>query len=263
MNSEARSRTRFSRACSPAAWRPSGIRLVALLVILLLCACSSPAYSIFTHEEIVDLVWTTEINLLLLKRFPALTEAQLKEAHGYAYGGAVIQDLGYYPFGSVEFSNLVHFKTRLFAILLRFMPKIGPFRALAFNNPTLQTEDMYFQCINTTVDQYRIYLTQVGAGKLELINTDFDTGKPTKAAEYALTDETYAKLLGQLTARKFDTTSPELRDNILNFYSDLSLPLETKKDNSQWQSVLASLDQLKFVARNAGVAPAASQQTPR
>jgi hypothetical protein len=78
-----------------------------------------------------------------------------------------------------------------------------------------------------------------------------------------LTDETYAKLLGQLTARRFDLTTPELRDNILNFYSDLSLPLETKKDNAQWQSVLASLDQLKAAAPDATVAPAVSQQTPR
>jgi hypothetical protein len=55
------------------------------------------------------LVWTDELRPLLLKRFPALTEEQVKEAHGYAYGGAVIQDLGYYPFGSVEFSDLVHY----------------------------------------------------------------------------------------------------------------------------------------------------------
>jgi len=61
-----------------------------------------------------------------------------------------------------------------------------------------------------------------------------------KAAEYSLTDETYAKLLDQLAKRKFDLTSPDLRDNILNFYSDLSLPLETKKGSARWQSVLAS-----------------------
>ncbi|HMD06424.1 MAG TPA: zinc dependent phospholipase C family protein, partial [Candidatus Acidoferrum sp.] len=401
------------------------------------------------HEEIVDLLWADQISPILLKRFPALTEDQLKQAHSYAYGGAVIQDLGYYPFGSVEFSNLVHyvrsgdfvrellaqsqdaneyafalgalahyasdiaghpavnaavaiqypklrakygnsvkyaedhtahlktefgfdmvqvaknryasqqyhdfigfqvskpllertfpiiygvelkdvlahedlsigsyrfavsrmipemtrvalrthekdmmketpdfakqkflyrlsrsdyekewgkdykrdgFKTRFLAILLRFMPKIGPFKALAFNNPTAQTEDMYFKSINTTVDQYRIYLTQAGAGSLQLTNTDFDTGKETKAAEYSLTDETYAKLLAQLTALKFDLTSPDLRENILNFYSDLSLPLETKKDAVQWQNVLASLDQLKSAAPNASVAPAMSQQTPK
>jgi hypothetical protein len=63
---------------------------------------------VLTQEEIVDLVWADELRPLLLKRFPGLTEVQLHEAHGYAYGGAVIQDLGYYPFGSVEFSDSVH-----------------------------------------------------------------------------------------------------------------------------------------------------------
>jgi hypothetical protein len=53
--------------------------------------------------------------------------------------------------------------------------------------------------------------------------------------------------LGQLADHKFDQTSPELRDNILQFYADLSLPLETKKDPAHWQSVLAELDQLKLV----------------
>jgi hypothetical protein len=409
------------------------MRVVAVFLVMLLCASGSLAYSVLTHEEIVDLVWSDELRPLLLKRFPALTEDQLKEAHGYAYGGAVIQDLGYYPFGSVEFSNLVHyvrsgdfvrelllqsqdaneyafalgalahyasdiaghpavnravsiqypklrakfgnsvryaqdrtahlktefgfdmvqvaknryasqqyhdfigfqvskpllervfpivygvelkevltqedlaigsyrfaisrmipemtkialrthkkdmmretpsfakrkflyrlsrsdyekewgkdykkdgFKIRLFSILLRYMPKIGPFKALAFNNPTAQTEDMYFKSINTTVDQYRIFLEQVRTGSLELANCDFDSGKETKAAEYSLTDDTYAKLLGQLADRKFDLTSPNLRDDILHFYSDLSAPIETKKDDVHWQSVLAALDQLKLI----------------
>jgi len=407
---------------------------VAVFLVVLLCSGGSFAYSVLTHEEIVDLLWADEIRPLLLKRFPALTEDQLKEAHGYAYGGAVIQDLGYYPFGSVEFSNLVHyvrsgdfvralilesqdadeyafalgalahyasdtaghpavnaavaiqypklrakygnsvkyaedhtahlktefgfdmvqvaknryasqqyhdfigfqvskpllertfpivygvelkdvlshedlaigsyrfavsrmipqmtqialrthkkdmmkekpdfakekflyrlsrsdyekewgkdytkpdFGTRFWSVVLRYMPKIGPFKALAFNNPTPQTEDLYFKSINTTVDRYRIYLEQVRTDTLTLTNSDFDTGKDTKAAEYSLTDETYAKLLGQLTERKFDLTSPELRENILSFYSDLSLPLETKKDPTRWQSVLTSLDQLKGVS---------------
>jgi hypothetical protein len=433
MNSENQIRTSLLQTAASSGWGPWGIRMVAVFLVMLLCANVSFAYSVLTHEQIVDLLWTDELRPLLLKRFPALTEDQLKEAHGYAYGGAVIQDLGYYPFGSVEFSNLVHyvrsgdfvrelilqsqdaneyafalgalahyasdiaghpavnqavsiqypklrakygnsvryaqdhtahlktefgfdmvqvaknryasqqyhdfigfqvskpllertfpivygvelkevlthedlavgsyrfaisrmipemtkialrthkkdmmketpnfakrkflyrlsrsdyekewgkdykkdgFKTRLFAILLRYMPKIGPFKALAFNNPTPQTEDLYFKSINTTVDQYRIYLQQVGAGSLELANCDFDTGKETQAAEYSLTDETYAKLLGQLAGRKFDLTSPALRDNILNFYSDLSLPLETKKNATRWQSVLSSLDQLKLV----------------
>jgi hypothetical protein len=415
-------------------WNRWVIRVAAMLLLTLLCTDGSLAYSVLTHEEIVDLVWSVELCPLLLKRFPGLTEVQLQEAHSYAYGGAVIQDLGYYPFGSVEFSNLVHyvrsgdfvrellaqsqdaneyafalgalahyasdiaghpavnqavsiqypklrakygtsvryaedhtahlktefgfdmvqvaknryasqqyhdfigfqvskpllertfpivygvelkdvlahedlaigsyrfavsrmipkmtqialrthkkdmmkespsfakkkflyrlsrsdyekewgkdykkdgFRTRLFSILLRYVPKIGPFKALAFNSPTTQTAEMYFKSINTTVDQYRVYLQQVRAGTLELTNSDFDTGKETKAAEYSLTDETYAKLLGQLEERKFALTSPDLRNNILNFYADLSLPLETKKDSARWQNVLTSLDQLKLFA---------------
>jgi len=67
------------------------------------------SYSVLTHEEIVDLLWMDHLKPLLLKRFPDTTEDQLREAHAYAYGGCVIQDMGYYPFGSKEFSNLVHY----------------------------------------------------------------------------------------------------------------------------------------------------------
>src|SRR4030088_3451085 len=96
-------------SAASAGWRLWSIRIVAILLLVLMCSRGSVAYSVLTHEQIVDLLWTDELRPLLLKRFPALTEDQLKEAHGYAYGGAVIQDLGYYPFGSVEFSNLVHY----------------------------------------------------------------------------------------------------------------------------------------------------------
>src|SRR3984893_4408111 len=84
-------------------------RMVTLLLVLVMCGAPSFAYSVLTHEEVVDLLWTDEIRPLLLKRYPGLTEDQIKEAHAYAYGGAVIQDLGYYPFGSKEFSDLVHY----------------------------------------------------------------------------------------------------------------------------------------------------------
>jgi len=424
-------------ATSPGAmakgWRLLAIRVVTVLLIVLMCSDSSSAYSVLTHEEIVDLLWTDEIQPLLLKRYPGLSEDQIREAHAYAYGGAVIQDLGYYPFGSREFSNLVHYVrsgdfvrelllesqdvneyafalgalshyasdiaghpavnqavaiqypklrakfgqfvryaqgktahlktefgfdtvqvaknryasqqyhdfigfqvsksllervfpvvygvelkevlthedlavgsyrfaisrlipqmtqvalqthkkelmhetpnfarrkflyrlsrsgyekewgkdyvkpglgTRILSTLLRYMPKIGPFKGLAFNNPTPQTEDLYIKSINTTVDQYRAFLEAVRTDTLLLPNCDFDSGKATKPAEYALTDDTYAKLLVRLSERKFDLTSPELRANVLDFYSDLSAPIDTKKDQVRWQSVLSALDQLKSV----------------
>jgi Zinc dependent phospholipase C len=426
--------TSMSTGANLGSWRQFAMRVGTVLLIVLMSCSSSSAYSVLTHEEVVDLLWSDEIQPLLLKRYPRLTEAQITEAHAYAYGGAVIQDLGYYPFGNREFSDLVHYVrsgdfvrellsesqdvneyafalgalshyasdiaghpavnqsvaiqypklrakygksvryaqdktahlktefgfdtvqvaknryasqqyhdfigfqvsksllervfpvvygvelkdvlthedmavgsyrfavsrlipqmtkvalqahkkdliretpnfakkkflyrlsrsdyekqwgkdytkpgvgTRILSTLLRYMPKIGPFKGLAFNNPTPQTEDLYIKSINTTVDQYRALLEEVRTDTLLLANCDFDSGQPTKAAEYSLTDDAYAKLLAQLSKRKFDLTSPELRANILKFYSDLSVPIETKKYGVRWQSVLTDLDQLKAVA---------------
>ncbi|PYX56172.1 MAG: hypothetical protein DMG76_15660 [Acidobacteria bacterium] len=415
-----------------------GLRLLsapaaALVLVVLACSGALSAYSVLTHEEIVDLLWTDKIQPLLLARYPGLSEDQIREAHAYAYGGAVIQDLGYYPFGNKEFSNLVHYVrsgdfvrelllqsqdvneyafalgafshyvadiaghpavnqavaieypklrakfgksvryaqdktahlkiefgfdtvqvaknryaseqyhdfigfqvsksllervfpvvygvelkdvlthedlavgsyrfavsrlipqmtqvalqthkkdlmretpnfakrrflyrlsrsnyekewgkdyvkpgvgTRILSTLLRYMPRIGPFKGLAFSNPTRQTEDLYINSINTTVDQYRRLLEDVGTDTLVLPNCDLDSGQPTKAAEYSLADNAYAKWLGQLSERKFDRISPELRANILDFYSDLSAPIEMRKDEDDWKNVLSELDQLKFI----------------
>src|SRR5277367_6665770 len=409
MTSGNQTRTRLPQSAALGTRARWSIRIVAVFLAVLLCDSRSFAYSVLTHEEIVDLVWSDELRPLLLQRFPTLSEDQLTEAHAYAYGGAVIQDLGYYPFGSVEFSNLVHYVrsgdfvlemlkdsqdaneyafalgslahyasdltghpavnhavaieypklrakfgdsvryaqdktahlktefgfdtvqvaknryasqqyhdfigfqvskpllervfpvvygmqlkdvlthedmavgsyrfavsrmipemtrvalqthkkdlmretpnfaklkflyrlsrsdyerqwgkdyvkpgvgTRILSTLLRYMPKIGPFKGLAFNSPTPQTEDLYIKSINTTVDQYRGFLLQVSADTLVLPNRDLDDGGVTAAAEYSLADDTYAQLLDQLSKRKFNQISPELRDNLLQFYSDLSV----------------------------------------
>jgi len=412
-------------------WRLHFLRVLSLLLCVLVCSSVLSAYSVLTHEEIVDLVWSDQIQPLLLHRFPGLTDDQIREAHAYAYGGAVIQDLGYYPFGSKEFSNLVHYVrsgdfvrelllesqdvdeyafalgalshyasdivghpavnqsvaieypklrakfgqsvryaedktahlktefgfdtvqvaknryasqqyhdfigfkvskpllervfpvvygvelkdalahedlavgsyrfavsrlipqmtqvalqthkkefmretpdfakrkflyrlsrsdyekdwgkdyvkpgigTRILSTLLRYMPKIGPFKKLGFNSPTPKTEDLYIKSINTTVDQYQALLEGAGNDTLALPNFDLDSGHPTKAAEYSLADDAYAQLLGQLSERKFVQTPAELRENILQFYSDPSVAIETKKDQAQWEHLLTELDQLK------------------
>jgi hypothetical protein len=82
-----------------------------VILLLLLVAFVSPAggYSVLTHEEIIDLTWADSIQPLLLKVYPNLSAAQLRDAHAYAYGGCVIQDLGYYPFGKPFFSDLLHY----------------------------------------------------------------------------------------------------------------------------------------------------------
>ena len=416
------------------------VHAIAVLFVVLMCSAGLSAYSVLTHEEIVDLLWADEIQPLLLKRYPGLSPDQIREAHAYAYGGAVIQDLGYYPFGNKEFSDLVHyvrsgdfvhelllesqdvdeyafalgalshyaadiaghpavnesvaieypklrakygksvryaqdktahlktefgfdtvqvaknryasqqyhdfigfqvskpllervfpvvygvelkdvlthedmavgsyrfavsrlipqmtevalqthkkelmretpdfakkkflyrlsrsdyekqwgkdyvkpgFGTRVLSTFLRYMPKAGPFKKLAFNSPTPQTEDLYIKSINTTVDQYRVFLEQVRTDSIVLPNCDLDSGKRTEAAEYSLTDDAYAKLLAQLSERKFDRATTELRANILQFYSDLSLPIETKRDQVRWEGVLSSLDQLKAISPGPTVA---------
>ncbi|MGD0939820.1 MAG: zinc dependent phospholipase C family protein [Terracidiphilus sp.] len=407
------------------------IRAAAVILAALALAAPSHAYSVLTHEEIIDLAWISEIRPLLVERFPGITDEQIKEAHGYAYGGSVIQDLGYYPLGSKDFSNLAHYVrtgdfvrellaesqspdeyafalgalshyvadidghpavneavaihypklrakfgnsvryaedktahlktefgfdtlqvaknryapqqyhdfigfevsepllervfpvvyglelkdvlphedlavgsyrffisqlipkmtqvalrthkkdlmretpnfaretflyrlsrsdyqrewgktytkpgigTRILAALLRFVPKIGPFKALGFNNPTPKTEDLYIKSINTTTDHYRFLLEEVRAGKLVLPNYDLDDGVATKAGEYSLADETYASLLAKLSAANFDRTSAQLRDNILDFYSGSSKPVVSGEDAAHEQAVLANLSRLK------------------
>ncbi len=79
------------------------------LILGTCCAPSCSAYSVLTHEAIIDAAWKDSIVPTLLERFPDATPEQLLEAHAYAYGGAIIQDMGYYPFGSRFFSDLTHY----------------------------------------------------------------------------------------------------------------------------------------------------------
>lgn len=81
----------------------------AVIVAGLLAPAPTEAYSVLAHEANVDAVWDSQIAPMLLARFPGTSPAQILEARSYAYGGCVIQDLGYYPFGSHFFSNLLHY----------------------------------------------------------------------------------------------------------------------------------------------------------
>jgi hypothetical protein len=389
------------------------------------------AYSVLTHEEIVDLVWKDNLIPLLKKRFPAVTDDDLKKAHAFAYGGSLIQDMGYYPFGSKYFSDLTHyvrsgdfvvnmvkdasdvneyafalgalahysadncghptinqavgiefpklrkkygnvvtyednpkahirvefgfdvtqiaknrytsdryhdfigfeiskpvlerafqdtysiplnevltkedlafgtfrraisqvipemtrvalvarkkeivketpnfharqfryylsrtsyqrewgksyrrpgFGTRVLAFFLRFVPKIGPFKALDFKVPSQKTEDLYIASVDLTVQDYKKRLLETEDGSLQLTNTDFDTGHDTRAGEYALTDNAYAHLLDELSKRNFDQVAPELRGNILAFYSNPEAPIATKKKPKNWQKTQDELTKLR------------------
>src|ERR1700688_690836 len=86
-----------------------GFAVVVALVLALGCPSETAAYAVLAHEAIIDSIWDTNIRPLLLERFPDATREEIKEAHGYAYGGAIIQDMGYYPHGSFFFSDLTHY----------------------------------------------------------------------------------------------------------------------------------------------------------
>lgn len=84
-------------------------RLALALTLLLAGAFPAEAYSVLAHESNIDALWESGIRPLLLQKYPGTSAAALREARAYSYGGSVIQDLGYYPFGSHFFTNLVHY----------------------------------------------------------------------------------------------------------------------------------------------------------
>src|SRR6202162_1592479 len=86
------------------------IPAIGRLVLAVLVSTSlSYGYTVLTHEAIIDSVWDSSVRKLLLKRFPGATPEELEQAHAYAYGGCIIQDMGYYPFSSRFFSDLTHY----------------------------------------------------------------------------------------------------------------------------------------------------------
>ncbi len=408
-----------------------GTRVVVILLALLWLAPFARSYSVLTHEEIVDMAWNDQIQPLLLKKYPGTTPEQLKEAHAYAYGGCVIQDMGYYPFGNKEFSDLVHyvrsgdfvqellrqatdvneyafalgalahyssdnnghpavnrsvalefpklarkfgnevtyeddpkahirtefgfdvtqvangrytsdtyhdfigfkvarpamerafqnvygiefkslFKSedlaigtyrrsiskvipemtrvallvrgkqmvkeipnfsrkkflyhlsradyerewgaeyrrpgtgaRILAFIFKLVPKIGPFKAIAFQTPTPQTENLYIKSIDKTIDNYRALLLQVAAGTLNLPNRDCDTGRPTALGEYDLADHAYTKLLDKLAEHKFQGLTPELQTNMLQFFGTPKAAEILGKDPKRWEKTQQELVALR------------------
>jgi hypothetical protein len=85
------------------------IAISAIIASLLLSSKPCDAYSILVHEAIIDASWAKSIEPLLRLKFPAATAGQLKNAHAYAYGGSIVPDIGYFPFGRPLFTNLVHY----------------------------------------------------------------------------------------------------------------------------------------------------------
>lgn len=91
------------------AWLTRGVAWLLLLSMPWIGTKDGAAYSVLTHQAIIDLSWNNAIRPLLLSRYPNTAEADLQVAHAYAYGGCAIQDAGYYPFSRQFFSNLTHY----------------------------------------------------------------------------------------------------------------------------------------------------------
>ena len=115
-------------------------------------------------------------------------------------------------------------------------------------DPTPQTENLYLKSVDDSVDHMEAMLRDVAAGHLRLENRDFDTGKLTRPGEYKLTDQAYATLLHKLAKRNFDLLTPQLRDNILQFYADRNAQLDTKLHPDDWNELTENLAKLKAAA---------------
>lgn len=87
--------------------KPFIVPLCVLLVFF--TPVQAKAYSVLTHQALIDAAWDGYLKPLLKRKYPQATEAQLKEAHAYAYGGAITPDMGYYPYGSKFFTHLTHY----------------------------------------------------------------------------------------------------------------------------------------------------------
>ena len=107
------------------------LRLVIAPLLALCLVTGASGYSVLTHEAIIDAAWKDNIVPLLMQRFPDSTEDELRNAHGYAYGGAIIQDMGYYPFGSAFFSDLAHY-VRSGDFVLNMLSEAGNLNEYAF-----------------------------------------------------------------------------------------------------------------------------------
>jgi hypothetical protein len=137
------------------------------------------------------------------------------------------------------------FGAKLLAAIFKIVPKIGPFKAIAFETPTPQTEDLYIQSVNDTVDHLKTYVRAISGNGLSLPNLDFDTGHKTRPGEYRLTDKAFADLLHRLAKKQFATIPPQLRATVLDFYANPSAPNAVKQNGKEWQRTMTELAQLR------------------
>ena len=126
------------------------------------------------------------------------------------------------------------FKERFLAFLTRIIPKIGPLKVLQLKTPTPQTQSMFEASFNAALDRYNNHLSEVGAGKPDLPNDNFDTGDATGPGKYRLNDQAHAELLDALAKQNFTGASPELRAELLEFFGHPDAPYAMKRQPKKW-----------------------------
>jgi Zinc dependent phospholipase C len=140
-----------------------------------------------------------------------------------------------------------NFWHRLCAALLRIVPKIGPFRTLAFKPLTPEGERLFVDSFTSTVQRYRTFVDAVSRNHLRLENRNFDTGRAVKAGDYRLADETYARLLDELADDNFKGVSSALRTDILAFYAAPIASVSTTSERKRLQKIREDLDELRRI----------------
>ena len=141
---------------------------------------------------------------------------------------------------------------RFLVWIVRVLPKVGPFRPLAFQAPTPEAERLFSDSFKVARDRYRTLLVAARGNRLDLRNTDFDTGRPTRRGEYSLADETYADLLARLTSNKAAVVPNAMRADIVRFYATLDpSAAREKKERKKLQHIEQQLAQLTGSATQA------------
>jgi hypothetical protein len=408
------------------------IRYVLFLSLLIACyPLNVFSYSVLTHEAVVDSQWTESIEPLLRERFPRLSAEDIKTAHAFAYGGSLMQDMGYYPFGSHFFTDLAHyvrsgdfvgallrearnaneyafalgalahyasdntghplgvnravpllypklrrkfgenvtyadnpgahlktefgfdvlevakgryapdayrdfigfevsrpvleaafrdtyglelddvfstldlsigtyrrtvsgiipkmtqvawdlkkdeiqkdvpgvtrnkflynlskadykkawgdkyeepgFGSRILALIIRIIPKIGPLSVLQFRTPTPEAEKLFMASFNATVERYRTLLAAERSRGANPADLNLDLGKQVTAGMYKASDEVYAELVHRLAEHQFAGMPRPLRADIVTFYQNENRPISTKRNRKEWAKLQAELQTL-------------------
>jgi hypothetical protein len=138
--------------------------------------------------------------------------------------------------------------TYTLAVLIYILPKIGPLSCLAIRGPNAHTQELYVESLNRSIDALRLDLNHFDHIGRDLPNRDLDTGLKIKPGGYRLTDETYARLLANLTAKPKQIIPVILQQDILSYYSDPNAPIATKRKPAKWSKVQADLKILQTMS---------------